>query len=151
MQVLGKLKTAVKLTTKLTEKKGHSGNGENGPYENQSSKIISILHFTTVLSHCDFPWDIQVAFPGECQLRESHATQPTVHAGCFSVSIIPRSLTWTTGSLTTAQMLKRPICTRGCTDTVRESARTDDFGRKIPRRPENRTFVSGMPVGRSTN
>ena len=58
---------------------------------------------------------------------DSHATQPTVHAGCFSVSIIHQTLTWTTGSLTCAQM-----CTWGCTDTVRESARKVYSGRKIP-------------------
>ena len=48
-----------------------------------------------------FPWEDQVAFP-----EESHAvtTQPTVHAGCFSVSIIHQTLTWTTGSLMFAQM-----------------------------------------------
>ena len=32
------------------------------------------------------PWEIRVAFPGESKLRLSRATQPTVHAGCFSVS-----------------------------------------------------------------
>ena len=31
------------------------------------------------------PWEIRVAFPGERQLRQSRATQPTVHAGCFLV------------------------------------------------------------------
>ena len=51
------------------------------------------------------PWEIRVAFPGESQLRQSRSTQPTVHAGCFSVSIIHRTLTWTTGSLTCAQVL----------------------------------------------
>ena len=35
------------------------------------------------------PWEIRVAFPGESQLRQGRASQPTVHAGCFSVSIIP--------------------------------------------------------------
>ena len=44
------------------------------------------------------PWKIQVAFPKESQLQQSHATQPTVHAGCFGVSIIRQILTWTTGS-----------------------------------------------------
>ena len=34
------------------------------------------------------PWEIGVAFSGEIQLRQSHATQPTVHVGCFSVCII---------------------------------------------------------------
>ena len=51
-------------------------------------------------------------FPGESQLRQSRATQPTVHAGCFSVSIIHRTLTWTTGSLTCAQMLMHAIAHR---------------------------------------
>ena len=32
--------------------------------------------------------------PGVSQLRRSRATQPTVHAGYFSVSIIQRILTW---------------------------------------------------------
>ena len=50
------------------------------------------------------PWEIRVAFPGESQLQQSRAIQPRVHAGCFSVSIIFRTLAWTTGSLTCAQM-----------------------------------------------
>ena len=40
------------------------------------------------------PWEIQVAFRRESQLRKSHATQSTVHAGCFSVFIIHQTLTW---------------------------------------------------------
>ena len=35
-------------------------------------------------------WENMVAFPGESQLRQGGATQPTVHAGCFSVSVIDR-------------------------------------------------------------
>ena len=34
------------------------------------------------------PQEIRVAFPGESQLWQSRATQPTVHSGSFSVSII---------------------------------------------------------------
>ena len=34
------------------------------------------------------PWEIWVAFPGESQLLQSCTTQPRVHAGCFSVSIV---------------------------------------------------------------
>ena len=45
------------------------------------------------------PWEIQVAFPWKSQLWQSRATQPTAHAGCFSVSIIHQTLTWTTRSL----------------------------------------------------
>ena len=55
------------------------------------------------------PWEIRVAFPGESQLRQSCATQFTVHAGCFSVFIIHQTLTWSTGSLTCIQMLMHAI------------------------------------------
>ena len=68
--------------------------------------------------------------PGESQLRQSRATQTTVHAGCFSVSIIHRTLAWTTGFLTCAQMLMHAIAHGGCTDTVKESALKVDSGRK---------------------
>ena len=51
-----------------------------------------------------FSWEIWFAFPGERELRQSRATQPPVHAGYFSVFTIHRTLTWTKGSLTCAQM-----------------------------------------------
>ena len=79
-------------------------------------------------------WEIHVAFSGESQLRQSRAIQPTVHAGCFSVSKIHPTLTWTTGSLTCAQMLKHAIAHGGVRTHVRDSAPTDDSWRKIPRR-----------------
>ena len=75
------------------------------------------------------PWEIRIAFPGESQLRQSRATQPTVHAGCFRVSIIHRTLTWTTGSLTCAQMLMHAIAHGGVRTHVRESALKVDSGR----------------------
>ena len=66
---------------------------------------ITFTFCTTVLSQMGFlPREIRVAFPGESQLRQSRATQPTARAGCFNVSIIHRTLTWTTGSLTCAKM-----------------------------------------------
>ena len=77
------------------------------------------------------PWEIRVAFLGESQLRQSRATRLTVHAECFSVSIIHRTLTWTTGSSACARV-NACDCTRGCTDTVRESPLKVDSGRKIP-------------------
>ena len=46
------------------------------------------------------PWGIQVAFPGESQLQQSSTTQPMLHAGCFSITIIHQTLTRITGSLT---------------------------------------------------
>ena len=64
------------------------------------------LLFTTVLSHGDFShWEIRVSFPWESHLRQSRATRPAVHAWCFCVFKIHRTRTWTTGSLTGAQML----------------------------------------------
>ena len=73
-------------------------------------------------------------FPGEIQLRQSRATQPAVHAWCFSASIIHQALTWTTGSLSCAQMLVNACdCTRGVYGhRKRESALKVDSGRKIP-------------------
>ena len=44
---------------------------------------------------------------------DSHATQPTVHAGYFSVSITHRTLTRTTGSLSCTQMLMHAIAHGG--------------------------------------
>ena len=60
-----------------------------------------------------FPLEIWVAFPKESQLRQSHVTQHTVDAGCFSVSIIHRTLAWTTRSLMCAQMLMHAIAHGG--------------------------------------
>ena len=73
-----------------------------------------------------------VAFPGESQLQQSRTTQPSVHVGCCSVSIIHGTLTWTTGSLMCAQMLLHAIAQRGVHTRIRESALKVDLGRKIP-------------------
>ena len=54
------------------------------------------------------------------------------HAGCLSVSVIHRTLTWTTGFLTCTQMLMHAIAQGGCTDTARESALKVDSGKKNP-------------------
>ena len=89
-------------------------------------------------------WEIRVAFPGESQLRQIRATQPRVHAGCFSVSIVHRTLTWTTGSLTCAQMKMHAIA-HGCTDTVTESELDVDSEGKI----SCRTAESNLRQGRA--
>ena len=78
-----------------------------------------------------FPWEIRVAFPKESQLQQSHVTQPAVHDECFSVSIIHWNLAWTTGSLTCVQMLMHAVAHGGLRTHVRESALTNDSGRKI--------------------
>ena len=71
-------------------------------------------------------------FPGESQLRQSRATQPTVHAGCFNVFIIHRTLTWSAGSSTCAQMQMHAKAHAGEQTHVRESALKVDSGGKIP-------------------
>ena len=75
-------------------------------------------------SGCFAPW--------ESQLQQGRATQPTVHAGYFSVSIIHRTLTWTTGSVTCAQMLMHANAQGSIRIHVRESALKVDSGRRIP-------------------
>ena len=59
------------------------------------------------------PWENQVAFPEESQLRQSRATYPTLHTGRFNVSTIDRILTRTTWSLTCAHMLMHAIAHGG--------------------------------------
>ena len=62
------------------------------------------------------PWEIFVFFfPRESQLRQSRATQPTVHAGCLSVCLIHLTLTRTTGSLSCVCDFFFFFCARICT------------------------------------
>ena len=77
------------------------------------------------------PRKIRIVFSRESQLRQSRAIQLTVHAGCLGVFIIHRSLTWTTGSLTRAQMLMHANAHEGVRTYVRECAMKVDSGRKI--------------------
>ena len=113
--------------------------------------LFYFTFFNCIVPMGIFPWEIRVAFPRESQLRQSRAIQPTVHAGCFSISIIHRTLVWTTGSLMFAQMLMHSTAHRGCTDTVRESAWKLTLGEKSLAAPGNRTCVSGVPVRCSIN
>ena len=94
-----------------------------------------LFSFYILQLYCPFgflQWKTQVAFPWESQLQQSHTIQPMVHAGCFSVSIIHRTMTWTTRSLTCTRILMHEIAHRGCAGTTRESALKVDSGRKIP-------------------
>ena len=118
------------------------------------------LHFLFFFNNCIVPkefllWEIRVAFPRESQLRQSHATQPIVHAGCLSVSIIHRTLTWTTDYRIFKAHTDVNVChcTWACTDTVRESALTVDSGgkKKSLVAPGNRACLNGVPVRRSSN
>ena len=64
----------------------------------------------------------------------SCATQPTMHAGCFSVSVIHQTLTWTTGyrMFNVHTDVNACNCKQGFMDTIRESALNVDSNRKIP-------------------
>ena len=95
-----------KATTCVTLKK----NNKKREREKKKEKKQTFFYNCVVLMGF-LPWEIRVAFPGESQLRQSRATKPTVHAGCFSVSIIHRTLTWTTGSLTCERILVPAIDT----------------------------------------
>ena len=70
-------------------------------------------------------------FHRESQLRQIRATQPILHVGCFSVSIIHQTLTWTKESLTCTHMLKHVIAHRGVQTLARKSALKVDSGKKI--------------------
>ena len=52
--------------------------------------------------------------PSATESRYPSATQPTVHAGCFSVSVIHWTLPWTTESLKCAHYVNTCDCTRWC-------------------------------------
>ena len=76
------------------------------------------LFFTIILQMGFLPWEIRVAFPRESQLPQSRATQPTVPAGCFSVSIFPANSDMDHGIFHVRTNVNAFDCTRECTDTV---------------------------------
>ena len=77
--------------------------------------FFNIFVFLQLLSHLDFSHGkFRLLSLGKAS-GESCAVQPTVHAGCFtfSISIIYGTLTWTTGSLTCAEMLLYVVAHEG--------------------------------------
>ena len=80
------------------------------------------------------PREIRVAFPGESQLRQSRATQPTMHAGCFECVHNTPNSDMDYGIFNVRTDVTACDCTRGCTDTVRESALKVVSGWKNPGR-----------------
>ena len=95
---------------------------------------LSLLIFTTVLSQWDFSrGKFGLLSPGKASCDRVALPSLRCMLGDFSVSIIHRTLTWTTGSLTCAQMLiSIRLHTGGVRTHVRESALKNDCGRKIP-------------------
>ena len=66
------------------------------------------------------PWEIRVAFPGESQLRQSRATQPTVHVG-FQWFHNPPNSGMDTRIFNVLTDVRACDCTRDGTDTIRKS------------------------------
>ena len=92
-----------------------------------------LLLFTTVLSQWEFSHGkFGLLSPGKASCDRVALPNLLCMLGVFSVSVIHQTLTWTTGSLTCAQMLMHAIAHRGVRTHVRESARKVDSGRKIP-------------------
>ena len=91
---------------------------------------FSILFYNCIVPLGFRPFELWLLFPGKASC-DSHATKLTVHAGCFSVSITHRTLTWITGSLKCTQMLMQGSCTWVCMDAVRQTMLKVDSGRKI--------------------
>ena len=102
------------------------------PFSSKIFYFVYLIFYKCIVPLEFLPWEIRVVFPGESQLRQSRATQPMQYAGCYSVSKIHQTLTWTTGSLTCAQMLMHATAHKGLWTHVRESALKVDSGRKIP-------------------
>ena len=91
-------------------------NSRSAPFYGMPTNRVFVVVFTfykCIVPTGLLPWEIRVAFHEESQLRQSRATQPRVDAGCFSVSIIRRTLTWTTGSLMCPQMLTHAVAHGG--------------------------------------
>ena len=79
-----------------------------------STYVFFLLPFYNYIIPSGFlSWKIHVALPKDSQLRQIRGAQPTVHTGCFRVSVIHRALTWSTGSLTWICELFGCVYTRG--------------------------------------
>ena len=76
-------------------------------------KIFFLNIITAVLSQWDFSHGKSRLLSLGKASCDSHATQPTVHAGHCSLSLIQQTLTWSTGSLMCTQMLLPAIPHRG--------------------------------------
>ena len=113
---------------------------------------IFFFFFNTCIVPLGFlPWKILVAFLRKSQLQQSHATQPKVHTGCFSVSMIHQTLTWATVFLKCTQMLMHVI-THGGVQIPSESLHWKlTLGEKSLATPGNWPCVRGMPVQCSTS
>ena len=104
--------------------------------------------FVLFYSNCIFPleflsWETRVVFAGESQLRQSRATQSTVHAGCFNISTIYRTLMWTAGSSACTHMLMHAIAHGGVRVEISAMRNSGCLPRGKPTATESRHRASG--------
>ena len=117
---------------------GHNQNVQSPPCSEKTAIVTHyfvfyLLLFTTVLSQRDFSeGKFGLPSPGKASCTRVAPPNLGCMLGVFSVSIIHRTLTRTTGSLTCAQMLMHAITHEGVRTHVRESAPKVDSRRKIP-------------------
>ena len=85
------------------------------PPKAKTDSLFFSSFFTTVLSHCDFSHGkFGLPFPGKASGDTVALPNPRSLLGVFqTISITHRTLTWTTGPLTCAQMLMQAIAHRG--------------------------------------
>ena len=122
-----------------------------------SSSLLHILFFFFLSSFFQLYCPIGISpignsdcFPMSNQPCHSQATQSREHAGCFSGSIIHRTLTRTTGSLTCLLMLMRAIAHGGVRTPLERLPWKWTFGEKSIAASGNWTCISGVSVWRST-
>ena len=92
----------------------------------------SLNRATSVFNFREFlPWEIQVSFPGESQLRQLH--YPSYCARWMFQCFHNTSNSDMVHGIFNVHMDTNACdCTQGCVDTVRESALKADSGSKIP-------------------
>ena len=86
--------------------------------------VVFFFFFLSAVYNCIVPmkflaWEIRVAISEESQLRQSPATQPTVHALCFSVFYNPPNSDMECRIFNVRTDVNVCDCIRGCTDTVK--------------------------------
>ena len=133
MRILRDKKKKKKDNTNVTRTTGSSFFGSTGIL----FLLFFFLFFNFLQLYCPngiSPMGNSGCFPrGKPAAKESR--YPT-HSACWVFSIIRRTLTWTTGPSTCAQMLMHAIAHGGVRTHVRECALKGDSGRKIPCRTE---------------
>ena len=93
--------------------------------------LILLTFYNCIVPAGFLSWEIWVAFPGESQLQQSR--YPTQGAcGVFQCFHNPLDSDMDFGILNVCTDVNACNRTRGCVDTLRESALKVDSGRKIP-------------------